>query len=133
MKAAVVARIFSGEETVSDIHRETRINNNILYRWKNNANDYIDECITCVHPEPANKRTKEERKRILETVNSVEFSSEIPCEIVPILAYHREYIESAFYKILKVEGMLAHRGRARKPQKRPISTYKATALYQLWM
>lgn len=37
MKAAVVARILSGEETVSDIHRETRININTLYRWRDAA------------------------------------------------------------------------------------------------
>jgi len=32
MKDAVVARILSGEETITDIHRETRININTLYR-----------------------------------------------------------------------------------------------------
>ena len=37
MKDAVVARILSGEETVSDIHRETRININTLYRWRDAA------------------------------------------------------------------------------------------------
>jgi len=37
MKDAVVARILSGEETVSDIHRETRININTLYRWRDTA------------------------------------------------------------------------------------------------
>ena len=114
---------------------ELGISKRTYNRWKNNVNDYIDERTTCVHPEPANKLTKEERTKILETVNSVEFSSKTPCEIVPILADRGEYIgsESTFYKILREEGMLAHRGRTRKPQKRPISTHKATAPDQVWM
>ena len=114
---------------------ELGISKRTYKRWKNNANDYIDERTTCVHPEPANKLTKEERKKILETINSVEFSSKTPCEIVPILADRGEYLgsESTFYKILKEEGMLSHRGRTRKPQKRPISTHKATAPNQVWM
>ena len=50
-------------------------------------------------------------------MNSEEFSSKSPCEIVPILADRGEYLgsESTFYKVLKEEGMLVHRGRARKP------------------
>jgi putative transposase len=69
-------------------------------------------------------------------MNSEEFSSKTPCEIVPILADRGEYLggESTFYKVLKEEGMLAHRGRARKPHKRPISTNKAIAPNQVvWM
>lgn len=37
MKEAVVARILSGEETISDIYRETGININTLYRWRDSA------------------------------------------------------------------------------------------------
>ena len=114
---------------------ELGISKRTYNRWKNNTNDYIDERTTCVHPEPANKLTKEERTKILETVNSVEFSSKTPCEIVPILADRGEYIgsESTFYKVLSEAEMLAHRGRAHKPKKRPISTHKATAPDQVWM
>lgn len=79
--------------------------------------------------------SQEERKRMLDTMNSEEFSSKTPCEIVPILADRGEYpdSESTFYKVLKEEGMLAHRGRARKSHKRPVATHKATALNQVWM
>lgn len=114
---------------------ELGISKRTYNRWKNNTNDYIDERTTCVRPEPANKLTQEERKKILETMNSEEFSSKAPCEIVPILADRGIYLgsESSFYKILKDEELLAHRGRANKPQKRPISTHKATAPNQVWM
>ena len=37
MKDAVVSRILSGEETISDICRETGININTLYRWRDAA------------------------------------------------------------------------------------------------
>ena len=78
-------------------------------RWKNNTNDYIDERITCTRPEPANKLTQEERTQILDVMNSEEFSSKTPCEIVPILADQGIYLgsESTFYKILKETEMLA--------------------------
>lgn len=37
MKEAVVARMLSGEETMADINRETGININTLYRWRDAA------------------------------------------------------------------------------------------------
>ena len=39
MKDAVVSRMLSGEETVTDINRETGININTLYRWRDASND----------------------------------------------------------------------------------------------
>jgi putative transposase len=114
---------------------ELGISKRTYNRWRNNTNDYIDERTTCVHPEPANKLTQDERKMILKMMNSEEFSSKTPCEIVPILADRGIYLgsESTFYKVLDESEMLAHRGRAHKPQKRPISTHKATAPDEVWM
>lgn len=37
MKDAMVARMLSGEETITDINRETGININTLYRWRDAA------------------------------------------------------------------------------------------------
>ena len=37
MKEAVVSRIMSGEETICDIGRDTGININTLYRWRDAA------------------------------------------------------------------------------------------------
>lgn len=114
---------------------ELGISKRTYNRWKKNTNDYIDERTTCVRPKPVNKLTKEERKKILETMNSEEFSSKTPCEVVPILADRGIYLgsESTFYKVLAEAEMLAHRGRAHKPKKRPISTHKATAPGEVWM
>lgn len=68
-------------------------------------------------------------------MNSEEFSSKTPCEIVPILADRGIYLgsESTFYKVLEEAEMLAHRGRAHKPQKRPISTHKTKAPDEVWI
>lgn len=37
MKAAIVTRILSGEETISNLCRETGVNINTLYRWRDVA------------------------------------------------------------------------------------------------
>lgn len=37
MKDSVVSRILSGEESLSDIHRDTGININTLYCWRDEA------------------------------------------------------------------------------------------------
>ena len=51
MKEAVVSRIMSGEKTISDIGRDTGININTLYRWRDAAqkkrtvsNYQVQEC-----------------------------------------------------------------------------------------
>lgn len=114
---------------------ELGISKRTYNRWKNTDNDYIDKRTICVRPEPVNKLSVEERKKILEIVNSADFSSKTPCEIVPILADRGIYLasESTFYKVLKEADQLAHRGREHKKVTRPISTHKATAPNQVWM
>ncbi len=114
---------------------ELGISKRTYNRWRKSTNDYIDERITCVRPEPVNKLSQDERKLILKMMNSEEFASKAPCEIVPILADRGIYLgsESTFYKVLLEAEMLAHRGRAHKPKKRPISTHKATAPDEVWM
>jgi len=89
----------------------------------------------CVRPEPVNKLSQDERKLILKMMNSEEFASKTPCEIVPILADRGIYLgsESTFYKVLSEAEMLVHRGSTHKPKKRPISTHKATAPDEVWM
>lgn len=114
---------------------ELGIHKRTYNRWKDTDSDYIDKRTICEHPEPANKLSQEERQQILDVVNSEEFSSKAPCEIVPILADRGIYLasESTFYKILKEAKQLVHRGRVHKQQSRSISTHKATAPNQVWM
>ena len=114
---------------------ELGISKRTYNRWKNTDNDYIDKRTTCVRPEPANKLKPEERQLILDTMNSEEFASKTPCEVVPILADRGIYIasESSFYKVLKEANELLHRGRDHTKTKCVVSTHKATGPNQVWM
>lgn len=114
---------------------ELGINKKTYNRWKKTDSEYIDKRTICVHPEPANKLTKEEKEKILRIVNSEEFASKAPSEIVPILADRGEYIasESSFYKVLREAEELKHRGRSKASVRRPISTHKAVEPNQVWM
>lgn len=83
---------------------------------------------------PAHKLSAEERARVLEVANSEEFASLPPSQIVPTLADRGVYVasESTFYRILRSASQQHHRGRARKPVARTMSTHCATGPNQLW-
>jgi len=114
------------------------INERTYYRWSANNNEhgsYEDRRAFADHSDPANKLKAEEREQVLQTVNSEEYASMPPCEIVPALADKGVYIasESTFYRILREEKMNNHRGRSQEPGKHSKPTsYTATAPNQVW-
>ncbi len=69
---------------------------------------------------PSNKLSVLERERLLMVVNSDEFGHLPPNQIVPRLADRGQYIasESTFYRVLRVENQLRHRGAERPAQQR---------------
>ena len=69
---------------------------------------------------PGNRLSAPERERLLAVANSDEFGSLPPSQIVPILADRGQYIasESTFYRILRAENQLKHRGAERPAQRR---------------
>lgn len=69
---------------------------------------------------PANKLSEQERQQVLQVVNQGEFQSLPPSQIVPALADWGLYIacESTFYRVLREEGQLKHRGKAKAPTHR---------------
>ena len=77
--------------------------------------------------EPKNSLSELERKRLLTVANSDEFGHMSPSQIVPRLADRGQYIgsESTFYRVLKAERQLTHRGAERPAQKR----HKPRALF----
>ena len=83
---------------------------------------------------PANKLSEEERQKILLVANSAEFASSSPGQIVPTLADRGEYLasESTVYRILKAEKQQFHRGRAKKPSSRVVTSHCATEANRLW-
>lgn len=84
---------------------------------------------------PSNKLSNEEIAEILTVCNHADYASLSPSQIVPRLADEGIYLasESTFYRLLKANKQLHHRGRAKKPQKRKTpTTHIATAPKQLW-
>ncbi len=75
---------------------------------------------------PKNKLGGLEREHLLTVVNSDEFGHLPPSQIVPRLADRGQYIasESTFYRVLRAENQLKHRGAERPAQQR----YKPRAL-----
>ncbi len=83
---------------------------------------------------PANKLSEEERARILVLVNSTEFASQPPSQIVPTLVDRGEYVasESTIYRVMKAATQQHHRGRAKKPSTRVVTSHCATEPNRLW-
>ena len=65
--------------------------------------------------EPANKLTELERKRLIKIANEPAYADLSPSKIVPKLADQGIYVasESTFNRVLKAEGQLHHRQKAR--------------------
>lgn len=89
------------------------------------------------HQPPPNKLTAEERAAVLEVVNSAPFRDLSPNQIVPRLADEGLYLasESTIYRMLREEGQLAHRGRAKPPVQRggaASRSHLATGPCQVW-
>lgn len=104
-----------------------------LQRWQ------VDPSRGDLRPEreqtPTNKLTALEREHLLSVVNSGEFGSLPPSQIVPILADRGQYLasESTIYRVMRGENQLWHRGAERPVQQRrkPRALF-ATAPNQLF-
>jgi len=84
--------------------------------------------------EPEHRLSEAERALIVAVSNSPMFRDLPPAQIVPILADAGVYLasESSFYRILRHERMLVHRGRAReRKHNRPVEQV-ATGPNQVW-
>ena len=89
---------------------------------------------TTERPPPSNRLSEAERQQILEVANSAEFASLPPSQIVPSLADRGVYLasESSFYRVLRSASQQHHRGRARKPSTRVVTSHCATTPNQVW-
>ncbi|MET3124858.1 putative transposase [Oxalobacteraceae bacterium GrIS 2.11] len=93
-----------------------------------------DRRTTNVRAAPANKMKADEIARIMDVLNTEEFASLPPSQIVPALADRGEYLasESTIYRILKAHKMQNHRGRAKQPSTRVVTSHCATGPNQVW-
>ena len=105
-------------------------------RWVCDGDDAVvaDRRTTNVRPTPGNKLNEEERLQILALANSEEFASLPPSQIVPTLTDRGVYVasESSFYRVLKEAKQHHHRGRAKKPTKRVVTSHRASGPNQVW-
>jgi len=90
-----------------------------LQRWRNSIDE--PDRRSFVIKTPSNKLSEFERALVLKYANSPEFRDLPPKKIVPMLADKGIYIasESSFYRILREENQLAHRGKSRPPRNIP--------------
>ena len=84
-----------------------------LQRWQNGSDLLADKRPSALRPEPANKLSEAEQQAVLDVCNQVEYAALPPSQIVPMLADKGIYIasESSFYRILKANKQLTHRGK----------------------
>lgn len=106
-----------------------------LQRWRRGGVVSCDRRPDAIRPVPANSLSNEERQRIVQVCTEPEYVDRPPCHIVPALADRGIYIasESSFYRVLKAEKLVRHRGRAKAhgTYARPTS-YTVAAPNRLW-
>ena len=114
--------------------KELGISVRTYQRWTKDGGIKRDQRPLAKRPTPKNKLTKDERDKIIKTVNNPKYADLAPSQIVPKLADEGEYIgsESTIYRILKEEKMNKHRGRTKPTIRREPSTHIATAPNQVW-
>jgi transposase InsO family protein len=91
-----------------------------LQRWQNDqVAGACDRRPTRIQA-PRNRLDALERQRVLAIANSPEFGHLAPSQIVPRLVDRGEYVasESTFYRVLKAENQLKHRGAERSAKRR---------------
>ena len=103
-------------------------------RWVEQGKVKADARPEAAHPVPPHALTEIERQQVLDILNSPEFASMPPSQVVPRLADTGHYLcsESTMYRVLKAENQQHHRGRSKQPEKKPLSTHVATAPNQVW-
>lgn len=83
---------------------------------------------------PKNKLSKSERQQVLSIANSPRYRDKSPKQIVPLLADEGKYVasESTFYRVLRQDNQLAHRGRAKPAQARAPREHRASGPNQVY-
>jgi putative transposase len=106
------------------------LNIRTIERWEKNPEDRRRGPHKC----PSNALTTEERTKVLEIANSIEYANLPPCQIVPKLADKGLYVasESSFYRILKVENLLTHRSKSSPRMNKKPEELMAFGPNEIW-
>ena len=114
---------------------EAQIGLRTYRRWFKAGVVQVDQRPDAVRPAPTNKLTDEEQDRILDLCNQSAFVDLPPTQIVPALMDQGVYVasESSYYRVLKKNGQLHHRGKSRAPlRKTALSTHIASGPCEVW-
>lgn len=103
-------------------------------RWCCEKDVKADGRPEAVRPPPSHALTPPEKQCVLETLNSAEYASMPPGQVVPRLADQGIYLcsESTMYRILHEVKQQHHRGRSQQPERKPPATHCAEAPNQVW-
>jgi len=119
--------------SVGRVCREIGLDATTLQRWRRKS--IGDDGRAGPKSPPSNKLSAQERQLVIDTACSPEFRDLSPKQIVPRLADQGTFIasEATFHRVLREEGLLKHRGRAKAPTKRHRPPVKvADGPCQLW-
>jgi putative transposase len=116
---AMVAEAVVAGESQERACQAISMSERTLQRWQNDKAEGACDRRPARVQAPKNRLSEVERQRVLAIANSPEFGHLPPSQIVPRLVDQGEYVasESTFYRVLKAENQLKHRG-AEKPAKR---------------
>jgi len=100
-------------------------------RWRRMPKDARP--LSC-RPVSANRLSDEERHHLLVVANEPAHARMTPHQIVPKLADEGIFLasESTFYRVLKAADQTRHRGRSKAPQRRALTTHRATGPNEVW-
>ena len=104
-------------------------------RWFKAGSVLPDRRPATVRTSPANKLSDQEQDTIIELCNQSPFVDLPPTQIVPALMDQGVYVasESSFYRVLRKNGQLHHRGKSRAPQRKTeLSTHIAKGPCEVW-
>lgn len=101
-------------------------------RWK--RQDDLKDKRPEVRRIPKNKLSQVQREEVIKMANQEKYCDMSPNKIVPMLADEGIYIasESTFYRILRVEKMLSHRGRSKPKAHKKPKALVANKPNQIW-
>jgi putative transposase len=113
--------------------REIDLDPRTVQRWRKQGQGGEDRR-KGPHSTPQQKLTEAERKAVVETANAPEFRDLSPKQIVPRLADRGHYIasESTFYRVLRAEGLMAHRSPSKPRTIRRPEELVATGPNEVW-
>jgi putative transposase len=103
-----------------------------LQRWETEAGR--EDRRRGPHSGPANTLSDKERELVVSIATSLEYRDLPPSQIVPKLADKGIYVasESSFYRVLRQQRLLVHRGKPAERRYHRPDAYRATAANQVW-